>query len=157
MNEILKRLPWITSTTVLFWYIVYGWGLVEIKAPLLYWLAALGIGIFLNAAIIGYLFIAVPAILAVSWAVAVPLALETAIVKGNEQIQNLANTFRSGVLFFSLAFVLAAFWFSPLFWTQRQMLGKGFSRNQTFWYLTVISYLGLGLGWALGRVLERSP
>ncbi len=152
MNEILKKLPWITSPVVLFWYILYGWGLSAINSPPLYWLIAFCIAAGIVAAMISTLLLAVPASLALSWAIAMPLALETAIFKGNEQIQNLANTFRTGALFFALALVLATFWFSPLFWAKRQMAVKGFSRVQIFWYLTVVSWLGLGLGLLLGKI-----
>jgi hypothetical protein len=152
VSDILKRLPWLITIVVVLWYSLYGWSLSTTISPPLYWLVAAAIALSLSAAIISAFLLAVPVTLALSYLVAAPLALNAAIFKGNEQVFGLANTFSTRpTLFFALALILALFWFSPLFWSKRQMAERGFSRNQTFWILTTFSWVGLGLGWLIGR------
>ncbi|NKB17017.1 MAG: hypothetical protein HC770_00975 [Pseudanabaena sp. CRU_2_10] len=151
MSDAIKKLPWLTSIAVLLWYTIYGWALSMLSSPLLSWGIASAIAAFLAAAINIAWLLAVPATLAVTWLVGLPLALNTAVVKGNEQVENIANVLGSGIGFLGSTFLLAAFWFSPLFWAKWQMTKNGFHRNQIFWAITFSSWLGLGLGWVIGR------
>lgn len=148
----IKKLPWLTSIAVLLWYTLYGWGLSVESPPLLSWGIAGAIAAFLAAAINIAWLLAIPATFAVTWLVGLPLAQSTALLKGNEQVETFARTLSSnGIAFAALSFILAAFWFSPLFWAKWQMTKNGFHRNQIFWTITISSWLGLGLGWLIGR------
>ncbi len=152
MSDAIKKLPWLTSIAVLLWYTLYGWELSAVTSPLLSWGIAIAIAAFLAAAVNIALLLAVPATLVITWLVGLPLALDTALVKGNEQVETFARTLGSnGLAFAALTFILAAFWFSPLFWAKWQMTKNGFRRNQIFWTIALSSWLGLGLGWIIGR------
>ncbi len=120
-------------------------------SPLLYWAIALGIAAFLVMTVNYSLILAVPVTIGVSVFILSPLALNTAINRGNEQIQAIANLAGQGALFIAFTVVMAIIWFSPLFWSNREMVRREFSRTQTFWFLTITSWIGLGLGWLLGR------
>jgi hypothetical protein len=151
VSDVIKKLPWLTSIAVLLWYTLYGWGLSAVSSPLMSWGIASAIAAFLAAAINIAWLLAVPATLAITWLVGLPLALNTAVVKGNEQVENIANVLGSGIGFLGSTFLLAAFWFSPLFWAKWEMTKRGFRRNHIFWTITISSWLGLGLGWIIGR------
>jgi hypothetical protein len=152
VSNAIKKLPWLTSIAVLLWYTLYGWALSVLSSPLLSWGIASAIAAFLAAAINIALLLAVPATLAITWLVGLPLALNTALVKGNEQVETFTRTLgTNGITFAALTFILASFWFSPLFWAKWQMTKNGFRRNQIFWTITLSSWLGLGLGWLIGR------
>jgi hypothetical protein len=157
VNNSIAKLPWIAALAVLLWYTLYGWELSVVNSPLFSWLIAAAIAAFLAAAINIALLLAVPSTLAATWLVGLPLALNAALIKGtawskdDEQVIDLVNTLGSGITFIVMTFILAAFWFSPLFWAKLQMTKKGFHRIQIFWTIALSSWVGLGLGWLIGR------
>ena len=135
----------------MFCYCLYGWGLSIIAAPLLYWAIAYFIAAFLVVAVNYSLLVAIPTTLGAGLFIATPLVLDTAIARGNDYLQSLANMARGGFLYAIFGFVISLLWFSPLFWSKREMGKKEFNRLQIFGFLTVNSWLGLSLGWLLGR------
>jgi hypothetical protein len=151
VSKAIGKLPWLTSIAVIFWYALYGWGLSAVISPLSSWLIAIAIAAFLAAAVNIALLLALPATLATTWLVGLPLALNTAIYKGNDRIEAIANTFSSGIAFAIMTFIVAAFWFSPLFWMKWWMHKNGFHRFQIFWAIALSSWIGLGFGWLIGR------
>ncbi|WP_019498060.1 hypothetical protein [Pseudanabaena sp. PCC 6802] len=157
MKNSIEKLPWLTALAVVLWYTLYGWELSVVVSPLSSWLIAAAIAAFLAAAINIALLLAIPGILAATWLVGLPLALNTALIKGtawsrdDDRVIALVNTLGSGITFIVMTFILSAFWFSPLFWAKWQMTKKGFHRIQIFWTITFSSWVGLGLGWLIGR------
>jgi len=148
----LSKIPWLTPAILMFCYCLYGWGLSVIMSPFLYWAIALGISAFLVMAINYSLILAVPITIGATVFIISPLALDAAIIRGNEYVQAIANTIsKRGGLFVASIVVMAILWFSPLFWSNREMARNGFTKMQIFWFLTIVSWLGLGLGWLLGR------
>jgi hypothetical protein len=157
VNNSIAKLPWLTALAVLLWYALYGWELSVVNSPLFSWLTAAAIAAMLAAAINIALLIAIPGTLAATWLVGLPLALNTILIKGtawsrdDDQVLALVNTLGSGITFVVMTFILAACWFSPLFWAKWRMTKKGFHRLQIFWTITLSSWVGLGLGWLIGR------
>jgi len=146
----LNKLPWLSAAVVMFCYCLYGWGLVIINAPLLYWAIALGIAAFLSMAVTYSFITSIPATLAASVFVVTPMTLDVTIIRGNEFLQALANNFRNMFLFGILAFTISLFWFSPLFWSHRSLEKTDLSKWQIIGFLTAFSWLGLGLGRLMG-------
>jgi hypothetical protein len=134
----------------MFCYCLYGWGLVIISAPLLYWAIALGIAVLLSIAVTYSFLASIPATLAASVLVITPMTLDVSIIRGNLFLQALANNFRNMFLFGVLAFTISLMWFSPLFWTHRSLVKTNLSKRQIAGFLTAFSWLGLGLGRLLG-------
>ncbi len=131
-------------------YCLYGWGLVIISAPLLYWAIALGIAAFLSMTVTYSFVVSIPATLVASIFVVTPLALDVSIIRGNDFFQAFANNFRNMFLFGILAFTISLLWFSPLFWSNRVLAESNLTIKQIIGFLTAFSWLGLGLGRLLG-------
>ncbi len=71
----------------------------------------------------------------------------------------------AGAVLLTMAWALAGDWLIALIWAVTFVLvvatlraadlmkSSGFSKTQAFWYLSVFSWTGLGLGWMTGTVL----
>jgi hypothetical protein len=149
----VRKKPWLTPLAIVLWYGLYGWGLAAINSPFSYWLGATGVAAAMAAAIHTALLLAVPLTMIASWVVAAPLFLDTVIFKGSDRLQQIANVFADGIAFFALSFVLGAFWFAVIFWFKRQMERTSLTPRQSFGMLTILSCLGLGLGWLLDQII----
>lgn len=148
MNE--KKILPLTPVLVILWYVLYGWMLTVVMAPLLYWAIALGITAFISMAITYSFLVSIPTILASSFTILTPLVLDTTIILGDEFWQDFANHFRHLFWLSVLALAIALIWFSPLFWVQRDLHGQQLSSRQIILIMTGCSWVGLGLGGLVG-------
>lgn len=139
-----------TPLVVILWYVLYGWMLTVISAPLLYWAIAFGLSAFINTTITYSFLVSIPSILVTSFAVFTPLALDTTIILGNEFWQDFANNFRHLFWLSILALAIAMIWFSPLFWLHRQLNAQNLGARKIIIFMTGYGWIGLAGGWLLG-------
>jgi hypothetical protein len=143
--------PWLLLLCIISWYILYGFGLWATNQPTLYWIVAVTVATFLAGAIATSQLLAVPLFLLATWLFPLRLLIDSLIVRGSDELGRSVNLFLKGgwlnmAVTGAIAFLLALFWFSPLFLAQRRMKRNGFSRRIIFFGLAIASWIGLGLG-----------
>jgi hypothetical protein len=154
-----NKMPWLLLLSVLFWYTLYGLGLWATYQPPLFWLIGFSVAGVIAAAVSTFQLVAVPLIFAATWLIGLRLILDTIIIRGSEDLSRLVSAavskgWQGGLIYGAMTLLLAAFWFSPLFFAMRQMKRKGLGRSQIFWGLAIASWIGLLFGWLVSHVLN---
>ncbi|KYC41842.1 hypothetical protein WA1_17630 [Scytonema hofmannii PCC 7110] len=138
----LKRLPWVSLSLLLLTYATYGWLISKAKAPLLVWLLAVTASLLLVGGltsplnrVAGYSFV---------------------LFKSN--LRSFTMTVLASLLFFVMVAWFRVFLdtlviFAASILARIDFQTSSFSRRQTFWILSTISLIGLGLGAIAQRLL----
>lgn len=131
----LKRLPWVSLSLLLLTYATYGWLISQAKAPLLVWLLAVTAALLLVGGLTS------------------PLnrVADYSFVLFKSNLRSFSMTVLAALLFFVMVAWFRVF-LDTLVIIAASILARidfqtsSFSLGQTFWIVSTISLIGLGLG-----------